>query len=507
MSDNENGLADDLFGGSDDGAPQQQPPNAEASGSGSPREASASDAKEDKPAADDGDGDGDEGGDLFGDDDDDEGEGTRSRVLSSSAPTEASRSRSPNPLEYAEEDIELEEADENWANLPVPQWPHMQATDGKVWHMKLPAYVNVESKPYEPDLYRAGLEGPEIDGKENPVAARAKMIGVRNTIRWKWVTGADGEPERQSNARMLRWSDGSVSLQLGSDLFDVAPSHGATLARPQDPTPKNLAKENPTASTTFLAVIDPDNQVLVTERAIAGQLTLVPTSMTSKTHLELAKHVGQQHVKHSKMKILDDLKDQNQINELLLKAAGATERGFGGRTKKKTTRGYSDDEEDYSSDEPRSRRAGAGAGVGGRRGADRFGAEAGEYDEDDGFVVADDDEDEEEEEEDEDENDDDAAYGSKRKSGSGSKSKSGGKKRSKRRKSEESLDEMEEAERRIEERERERKRAKKEKSGGASGRSKKSREYLDTDEEDAEAEPDLDEGEEEMEMDVESEED
>jgi hypothetical protein len=68
----------------------------------------------------------------FGDDDDDEGEGTRSRVLSSSAPTEASRSRSPNPLEYAEEDIELEEADENWANLPVPQWPHMQATDGKV---------------------------------------------------------------------------------------------------------------------------------------------------------------------------------------------------------------------------------------------------------------------------------------------------------------------------------------------------------------------------------------
>jgi RNA polymerase-associated protein LEO1 len=305
---------------------------------------------------------------------------------------------------------------------------------------------------------------------------------------------------------MLRWSDGSVSLQLGSDLFDVAPSHGATLARPQDPTPKNLAKENPTASTTFLAVIDPDNQVLVTERAIAGQLTLVPTSMTSKTHLELAKHVGQQHVKHSKMKILDDLKDQNQINELLLKAAGGgtgtpvkvsrtrskTERAFGGRTKKKTTRGYSDDEEDYSSDEPRSRRAGAGAGVGGRRGADRFGAEAGEYDEDDGFVVAD---------------DDDAAYGSKRKSGSGSKSKSGGKKRSKRRKSEESLDEMEEAERRIEERERERKRAKKEKSGGASGRSKKSREYLDTDEEDAEGEPDLDEGEEEMEMDVESEED
>lgn len=66
MSDNENELADDLFGGSDDGAPQQPPANAEASGSGSPREASPSDPKEEQPTADDGDGDGDEGGDLVG---------------------------------------------------------------------------------------------------------------------------------------------------------------------------------------------------------------------------------------------------------------------------------------------------------------------------------------------------------------------------------------------------------------------------------------------------------
>jgi RNA polymerase-associated protein LEO1 len=73
--------------------------------------------------------------------------------------------------------------------------------------MKLPAYVNVESKPYEPDLYRAGLEGPEIDGKENPVAARAKMIGVRNTIRWKWVTGADGEPV---SGRSTDWESSSA---------------------------------------------------------------------------------------------------------------------------------------------------------------------------------------------------------------------------------------------------------------------------------------------------------
>jgi RNA polymerase-associated protein LEO1 len=59
--------------------------------------------------------------------------------------------------------------------------------------MRLPAYVNVESKPYDPMLYRAGLEQPE---KEDVNMKRARMIQVRNTIRWKWSTGDDGKPVR-----------------------------------------------------------------------------------------------------------------------------------------------------------------------------------------------------------------------------------------------------------------------------------------------------------------------
>jgi RNA polymerase-associated protein LEO1 len=284
---------------------------------------------------------------------------------------------------------------------------------------------------------------------------------------------------------MVRWSDGSVSLQLGSDLFDVAPSYGTTLARPTDPQPKaSAANDKPAPSSTFLVVSAKEEEVLMTERAVAGQLSIVPTSMTSKTHLELAKHVGQQHAKASKMKILgDDIRDPEQINKLLRQAAGTNPVKVS-RTRSKTERktsssrrkrgAWSSDEEGYESDEPRAGR--------------KVERDAGEYDEDDGFVVADDDDEEEEEKE----NSDDAAYGSKRKSGN--------KKKSKRRKSE-SLDEMEEAERRIEAAERERKRAKKDKGGGSGS---KSRDYVDTDEEDAEGEPDLDE---DMEMDVESEED
>lgn len=52
----------------------------------------------------------------------------------------------------------------------------------------------MESTPYDPVLYRAGLE--PVPDNENENAKRSKMISVRNTIRWKWVTGDDGEPVR-----------------------------------------------------------------------------------------------------------------------------------------------------------------------------------------------------------------------------------------------------------------------------------------------------------------------
>ncbi|WVR03652.1 hypothetical protein IAU60_000647 [Kwoniella sp. DSM 27419] len=515
MSDSERD--DDLFGGSEAGSAvgeRKASPVASSSKAGSPAPKVDDDA---------------DVGDLFGDDEDeakpaDEGEKRRRRSTTRSSRSRSrSRSGSANPLEYPEEeDVEEQRHQESWATLPLPQWPKMKATDDKVWHMKLPAYVNLDSRPYDPDLYRETLDEDQADGKVDPITAKSRMIGVRNTIRWRWVTGGDGEPKPQSNARMLRWSDGSVSLQLGSDLFDVAPSHGATLARPTDPRPKVPAGKssepitNTVSATTFLAVVAPSEQVLVTERAIAGQLSLLPTSMDSKTHLELVKHVGQQHVKHSRMKMLEESHDEETLQKLLLKSApnremikdshkasggstgprrstagrsglGRTGSGMSGGRGRRAFKSYYSDESDEASGSD------TGGGSKPRRARERSREAAGDYDEDDGFVVADSDEDD---------------YGSRK------KSKGKNKKRKTKYTDDEDdededgeLDEMEEAERRIEERERERKRAKKD-SGGGGGASKKSRDYVDSDEDDdaAGGEQDAEGEEEEMDMDVESEE-
>ena len=302
-----------------------------------------------------------------------------------------------------------------------------------------------------------------------------------------------------------------MSLQLGNDMFNVAASHGATLARPTDIKPSNQESSQPssqsrssTSSTTFLCVAATGERVLVTETAIAGQLSLVPTSMTSKTHIELVKHVGQQHVKHSRMKILDDVHDAAKVNELLLKAEGKDKTakprvkrtGASQSSTRRPRRGFSDD-------------SGSERGYGSKR----MPVGPGDYEEDDGFVVADEDEDEMEQEETEDE--DDAAWGSSRNSKIKSKGKGKKKGGGRKRKSSESLDEMEEADRRIERSERERKRAKRNQGSGASSSQAKSRDYVDTDDEDGggngdadrDAEGEVDEGEQDMDMDVESEED
>lgn len=297
---------------------------------------------------------------------------------------------------------------------------------------------------------------------------------------------------------MVRWSDGSMSLQLGSDLFDVASSHGTSLARPEDlEKAGNLvppAEQAASTSTTFLCTPSTYERVLMTETAIAGQLSLVPTSRTSKTHIELVKHVGQQHVKHSRMIIMDERTDPN-LSELLLKAAGKDPNksqkpkakraqgsgGVGRKSSRRSTNIYSDDENDLP---PRK-------------------SAPGDYEDDDGFIVADDDEEDEAEET---EDEDEMAWGSNRKHKSKSKSSKTRKRKDSDDEDDDEMDEMEEAERRIEQRERERKRAKKEKK-------KKSRDYVDTDEdedEDVDQDPAGDEdaeGEQDMDMDMESEED
>ena len=46
-------------------------------------------------------------------------------------------------------------------------------------------------------------------------------LQVENTIRWRSVKDEDGNEVKESNARVVKWSDGTMSLLLGGEVFDI----------------------------------------------------------------------------------------------------------------------------------------------------------------------------------------------------------------------------------------------------------------------------------------------
>lgn len=44
---------------------------------------------------------------------------------------------------------------------------------------------------------------------------------MSNTIRWREDLDEEGNAVKESNARIVKWSDGSMSLHLGNEIFDV----------------------------------------------------------------------------------------------------------------------------------------------------------------------------------------------------------------------------------------------------------------------------------------------
>ena len=46
-------------------------------------------------------------------------------------------------------------------------------------------------------------------------------VQVENTIRWRYSQDEGGNEIRESNARVVKWTDGSMSLYLGGEIFDI----------------------------------------------------------------------------------------------------------------------------------------------------------------------------------------------------------------------------------------------------------------------------------------------
>ena len=88
----------------------------------------------------------------------------------------------------------------------------------EVAYVKLPNFLSVDTHPYDPSWYEDEIDEDEILDDEG--RARLKLK-VESTARWRTVVDENGVSKRESNTRIVKWSDGTMSLHLGSEIFDI----------------------------------------------------------------------------------------------------------------------------------------------------------------------------------------------------------------------------------------------------------------------------------------------
>eukprot|EP00632_Arachnochrysis_sp_CCMP2950_P002662 CAMPEP_0185703328 /NCGR_PEP_ID=MMETSP1164-20130828/14225_1 /TAXON_ID=1104430 /ORGANISM="Chrysoreinhardia sp, Strain CCMP2950" /LENGTH=546 /DNA_ID=CAMNT_0028370611 /DNA_START=23 /DNA_END=1663 /DNA_ORIENTATION=+ len=193
--------------------------------------------------------------------------------------------------------------------------------------VKVPKFLEFEPTAYDANAFRASLE----DGDEPPAPA---------VVRWRYkrdpATGAvardpaTGAPLKESNARLVKYADGSMQLVIGADqCFDVderpflksvggassSSGGGGTPAR--RPPAAHAAKKH----ARLFAKGRPRNAntVLLGVCALDAQLSFLPPSLESETHKAFTQR-ARSHALSNKKKVKELFATENPERAQLEKA-------------------------------------------------------------------------------------------------------------------------------------------------------------------------------------------
>lgn len=170
---------------------------------------------------------------------------------------------------------EAEEAELKHADLTVDRHPRShQPKDGHAYSFPLPRFLFVDPAPFTPNVFEqqlkefaasTSLNGADVAESTLKSSVQFKKLQLTNTVRWRYAKSKTNELFKQSNANIVEWEDGSMSLKLGHEYFDVK-------TKPND---DNL-----------LAVRS--GQALVSLMNMDRSVQVLPPSMKSRAHQILA---------------------------------------------------------------------------------------------------------------------------------------------------------------------------------------------------------------------------
>lgn len=149
----------------------------------------------------------------------------------------------------------------------------------------------MEPSPFDAARFRSEVDGGEEEDDE------ALRIKLESTIRWRYGQGS----VKESNARLVRWSDGSWSLLLGDEMFDVvlAKSEG------QDYQYLVATYRNP----------DGGQGAFQTQMRLKEHMSFRPAGLHSNMHKKLTASIAAKHKKEAKTRLTEVDIDPDKVKE------------------------------------------------------------------------------------------------------------------------------------------------------------------------------------------------
>ncbi|KAK3126122.1 hypothetical protein QOZ80_7AG0551910 [Eleusine coracana subsp. coracana] len=183
--------------------------------------------------------------------------------------------------------------------------------------IKVSNIMGIDPKPFDPKTY---VEEDSFVTDESGTKKRIRLED--NIVRWRTVKNADGTKSCESNARIVKWKDGSMQLLIGNEVLDIS-----------------VQEAHHDQSHLFLRT---GKGILQSQGRLLKKMRFMPSSLSSKSHRLLTALVDSQNKKTVKMQKWFETKDPEKVKQENERAAGQNIRAHSilQRKREKVTRKY-----------------------------------------------------------------------------------------------------------------------------------------------------------------------
>lgn len=143
--------------------------------------------------------------------------------------------------------------------------------------VKVSNIMGIEPKPFDPKTF---VEEDVFVTDESGTKKRIRLED--NIVRWRNVKARDGRTSIESNARFVKWSDGSMQLLIGNEVL-------------------NITVQEALHDQTHL-FLRHGKGILQSQGKLLRKMRFMPSSLTSKSHRLLTALVDSRHKKVKKVK-------------------------------------------------------------------------------------------------------------------------------------------------------------------------------------------------------------